>query len=82
MHPDGDEILYVVSGTMRLTYDSGQESMDLKPGEACIVGKGEWYLMDCKLFSTLSVHGSLQVQLANQFRAVVPVDSTLRQLRN
>lgn len=44
MHPDGDEILYVVSGRVRVTCDSdpGGELV-LGPGQACIVPKGEWH---------------------------------------
>ena len=47
MHPDGDEILYVVSGTLQLTYDSASKPMELATGEACIVRKGEWHKVDC-----------------------------------
>ena len=44
VHPDGDEILYVISGRLRITGDSAPgESLDLGPGEACIVTKGEWH---------------------------------------
>lgn len=53
MHPDGDEILYVVSGTLRLTHDSGDEPVDLVAGEACIVHRGEWHLVDCIEETTL-----------------------------
>lgn len=53
MHPDGDEVLYVVKGTLRLTYDSWSEPLDLKSGEACIVPKGEWHMVDCTEQTTL-----------------------------
>jgi mannose-6-phosphate isomerase-like protein (cupin superfamily) len=44
VHPDGDEILYVISGKFRLTGDSAPEApLDLGPGDACIVRKGEWH---------------------------------------
>ncbi len=44
MHPDGDEILYVISGRLRVTGDSEpNEPIELGPGEACIVRKGEWH---------------------------------------
>src|SRR5215470_6174432 len=44
MHPDGDEILYVASGRMRLTGDTDADApMELGPGDACIVRKGEWH---------------------------------------
>ena len=44
MHPDGDEILYVASGRMRLTGDSDPRApLELGPCDACIVRKGEWH---------------------------------------
>lgn len=44
MHPDGDEILYVASGRMRIVGDSAPDApMELGPGDACIVRKGEWH---------------------------------------
>jgi mannose-6-phosphate isomerase-like protein (cupin superfamily) len=46
MHPDGDEILYVISGRFRVTGDSAPDApIELGPGEACIVRKGEWHLV-------------------------------------
>lgn len=46
VHPDGDEILYVVSGRLRVTGESAPNSpIELGPGEACIVPKGEWHLV-------------------------------------
>lgn len=46
-HPDGDEILYVISGSVRVTGDSdpGQATL-LGPGDCCIVRKGEWHQVD------------------------------------
>jgi len=44
VHPDGDEILYVISGALSITSDSNPgESLGLGPGEACIVAKDEWH---------------------------------------
>lgn len=46
VHPDGDEILYVISGRIRVTGDSEPEAaLELGPGEACIIPKGEWHLV-------------------------------------
>ena len=46
VHPDGDEILYVVSGRLRVTGESDPDtSIELGAGEACIVPKGEWHLV-------------------------------------
>lgn len=44
VHPDGDEILYVVSGRLRVSCESdpGGELI-LGPGQACVVPKGEWH---------------------------------------
>jgi quercetin dioxygenase-like cupin family protein len=44
VHPDGDEILYVISGKLRITGDSEPDAaIELGAGEACIVPKGEWH---------------------------------------
>lgn len=46
MHPDGDELLYVVSGRLRVVGDSEPDApVELGPGEACIVPRGEWHLV-------------------------------------
>ncbi|MEM7018307.1 MAG: cupin domain-containing protein [Pseudomonadota bacterium] len=42
-HPDGDELLILISGRLRITADSQETSSDLHPGQACIVPKGEWH---------------------------------------
>ena len=44
MHPDGDEILHIVSGKVRVSCDSSPgEDLILGPGDTCIVPKGEWH---------------------------------------
>ena len=44
VHPDGDEVLFVVSGRIRVTCDSDPgNALILGPGQACIVPKGEWH---------------------------------------
>jgi len=44
VHPDGDEILYVISGRLRVTGESEPDaSIELGPGDACIVHRGEWH---------------------------------------
>lgn len=46
VHPDGDEILYVISGRVRVTGESEPDAaIELGPGEACIVPRGEWHLV-------------------------------------
>jgi mannose-6-phosphate isomerase-like protein (cupin superfamily) len=44
VHPDGDEILYVISGKLRVVGESDPDApVDLGQGEACIVRRGEWH---------------------------------------
>ena len=44
VHPDGDEILYVISGRLHVIGESEPNKViDLGPGDACIVRKGEWH---------------------------------------
>ena len=47
MHPDGDEILYVISGKIRITCDSGVHPLELEAGQAGVVRKGERRKVDC-----------------------------------
>lgn len=43
-HPDGDEILYVFRGRLRVTTESEPDApLELGPGQACIVPQGEWH---------------------------------------
>lgn len=42
VHPDGDEILIVISGRIAVTADSYPDDIvEVGPGQACIVPKGE-----------------------------------------
>ncbi|MEW6737665.1 MAG: cupin domain-containing protein [Acidobacteriota bacterium] len=44
VHPDGDEILYIISGKLRVTGESEPDAaIELGPGDACIIRKGEWH---------------------------------------
>jgi len=44
MHPDGDEILYVISGKVSVVFESNpEEVVVLNPSQTCIVPKGEWH---------------------------------------
>jgi len=47
MHPDGDEILLVTSGMIRISYDSDPTPLDLEEGQACIISQGEWHKIEC-----------------------------------
>ena len=43
-HPDGDEFILILSGRVTVTVDSApNDSLELGPGEACIIPKGEWH---------------------------------------
>ena len=43
-HPDGDELIYIISGKVRVMGESAPDQhCELGPGEACIVAKGEWH---------------------------------------
>ena len=43
MHPDGDELLYVISGSVEVTSDESPDALILGPNESCIIAKGEWH---------------------------------------
>ena len=43
VHPDGDEILILLSGCLRVSADNLDDDVIIKPGSACIVSKGEWH---------------------------------------
>ena len=44
VHPDGDEILYVISGRLRVTGESEpNDPIEMGPDDACIVRRGEWH---------------------------------------
>jgi mannose-6-phosphate isomerase-like protein (cupin superfamily) len=47
MHPDGDELLYLVSGavTVRLELPGGDRTIELAAGEALVIPKGVWHLV-------------------------------------
>jgi mannose-6-phosphate isomerase-like protein (cupin superfamily) len=53
VHPDGDEFLYVVSGTMELILDDGNEravgletTVLLRSGDAYVVPRGMWHRLE------------------------------------
>jgi len=47
MHPDGDELLYVVSGRFEVALElgAGRREIALRPGEALVVPRGVWHLV-------------------------------------
>jgi len=47
MHPDGDEVLFLVSGHVRATLESPQvEEFEMKAGDALVIPKGVWHRVD------------------------------------
>ena len=47
VHPDGDELLLVISGRVRVTCDSASdEPLEIEAGGACIVPRGEWHRVE------------------------------------
>ena len=47
MHPDGDELLFVVSGRFDATLELDAEPrvVELRPGDALVVPRGVWHLV-------------------------------------
>jgi mannose-6-phosphate isomerase-like protein (cupin superfamily) len=45
MHPDGDELLYLISGAVTVTLEltDGDRLVDLGPGDAVVVPRGVWH---------------------------------------
>lgn len=55
MHPDGDELLYLVSGavSVRLELPAGDLTVELAAGEAIVVPKGVWHRISLREPGTL-----------------------------
>jgi len=44
VHLDGDELLFIISGSVNITSDSNPgEVLELVAEDACIIEKGEWH---------------------------------------
>lgn len=45
MHPDGDELLYLIEGAIDIVLDeeSGERCLSLQPGQAFVVPRGVWH---------------------------------------
>lgn len=47
LHPDGDEIIYVISGSLLVRGESAPDDpVTVNAGELCIVSKGEWHKVE------------------------------------
>ena len=46
-HPDGDEILYLISGSARVVFlDGDDDDVEMQPGDGLVVPKGTWHRVD------------------------------------
>ena len=47
MHPDGDEVLYLISGRVNVVFeDPAFKDIEMRPGDGLIVPKGVWHRVD------------------------------------
>ena len=47
MHPDGDEVLYLIDGKVRVTLETDPvQKLKMFPGDGMIVPKGVWHRVD------------------------------------
>lgn len=47
MHPDGDEVLYLISGRANVVFlDSLEKDIEMRPGGGLLVPKGVWHRVD------------------------------------
>jgi len=47
MHPDGDEVLYLISGRANVVFlDSPENDVAMQPGDGLVVPKGLWHRVD------------------------------------
>ncbi len=47
MHPDGDEVLYLISGRVKVVFeDDAFDAVVMHPGDGLIVPKGIWHRVD------------------------------------
>lgn len=53
VHPDGDEVLYVISGHVTVFGDSSPQPLSLTTGACCVVPQGEWHRVQVEEPSTL-----------------------------
>jgi mannose-6-phosphate isomerase-like protein (cupin superfamily) len=47
MHPDGDEVLYLISGRANVVFlDSPAADIEMQPGDGLVVPRGVWHRVD------------------------------------
>ena len=80
MHPDGDELLYLVSGkvTVRLELPEGEQTIELSGGDAMVVPQGVWHLVTLiepgQLVHVILRHCSPRGQEAHPAACALPAD--------
>ena len=43
LHPDGDELLYVISGHLRVSLDGTSKAAEVTAGQAFVIPQGTWH---------------------------------------
>jgi len=47
MHPDGDEVLYLISGRVNVVFlDDPIDAIEVRPGDGMVVPRGMWHRVD------------------------------------
>ena len=47
MHPDGDEVLYLISGHARVVFEDEQfDDIDMRAGDGLVIPQGTWHRVD------------------------------------
>ena len=47
MHPDGDEVLYLISGKARVVFlDGKDDDIEMQPGDGLVIPRGLWHRVD------------------------------------
>jgi uncharacterized RmlC-like cupin family protein len=47
MHPDGDEVLYLISARVKIVFlDTDEDDIEVGPGDGLVVPKGTWHRVD------------------------------------
>lgn len=47
MHPDGDEVLYLISGQVNIVFeDEAQEDVAMQAGDGVVISRGVWHRVD------------------------------------
>lgn len=73
MHPDGDEVLYLISGRANVVFlDDPEDDIELNPGSGLVVPQGMWHRVDILEHSQI-VYATPGPN--NQFRALADTEA-------